>query len=144
MGVMQPSPVMTTRFTSRDGSLLLRRCGGGSGALGGLLRNQPLDAANNVTYRTEGAECVIRDSDVKGFLDFERDVDLIERIDVELLEAGLRGDGVGGDAFGLGDDSDTLRGDLVHGVPFLFRMLNVTSCLNQCKGSPVNSLTSWS
>ena len=76
-------------------------CGGVSGiggSGGGFLLAEHDDSVDDVAYGSEVAECVVWDFDLEGLFDFEGDVDLIERIDVELLEGGVEGDRVGRDA----------------------------------------------
>ena len=53
---------------------------------------------------------------MEGFFDLERDVDLVEGVNVELIEGAGKGDGVGRNALGLGDDFDAAAGNVGHGV----------------------------
>ena len=93
---------------------LLRRLGGGGGGwVGGLELG---DAFDHVAYGADGSEGVVGDFDVEGFFDLEGDVDLVEGVDVEFIEGAGKGDGVGRDALGLGDDFDTAAGNVGHGV----------------------------
>src|ERR1700722_1104193 len=114
MGVMQPRPVTTTRFTR---SPMWLGCGDGSRRLGG---DEFLDAFDHVAYGFDGAEGVIGDLDGERLFDLEGDVDLVERIDAELIEGALEGDGVLGNALGFGDDLDTALGDVFHGGAAFF------------------------
>src|SRR5579871_730239 len=97
MGVTQPKPVITTRFTS-TGSPRSRAVELRCGHVGWrLVFAELVDAAYDVAYGLEGAECVVWDFNIEGFFDFEGDVDLIERVNVELLEGGVEVDRVGRD-----------------------------------------------
>src|SRR5256885_2279227 len=79
------------------------RCSGGGGGRG-FLGLKFGDAVDHVAYGSDGAEGLVGDIDVEGFFNFEGDVDLIERVDVELFEGAGDGDGVGGDTLRFGDD----------------------------------------
>ena len=91
-----------------------RGSGGGGGGRGGGLKSGY--AFYHVANGADGAEGVVWDFDVEGFFDLEGDVDLVEGVDVEFIEGAGKGDSVGRDALGLGDDFDTAAGDVGHGV----------------------------
>ena len=55
-------------------------------------------AADDVADGLDAAERVVWDFDLECFFDFKGDVDLIKRVDVELVEGGVQGDRVGRDA----------------------------------------------
>jgi len=55
-------------------------------------------AVDHVGYGVEGSEGFVGDLDGEGLFDFEGDVDLVERVDVELVEGAGECDGVGRDA----------------------------------------------
>src|SRR5690348_14886113 len=117
MGVTQPRPVTTTRFTI--GCLLLEELGCGAGGIAGgscgLLLLEHFDAFDHIADGLQAAERVVGNFDVEGLLDLERDVDLVERVDVQLFKRAVQSDGLGRDALRLGDDLDAAAGDVVHG-----------------------------
>src|ERR1700722_5290813 len=110
MGVMQPRPVTTTRFTRLSDAGL-----GGRDRGVRFCCDELLHSFDHVAYGSDGTESFVGDLDGEGFLDLERDVDLVEGIRVELIEGALEGDGVPGNGLGFGDDLNTVLGDVFHG-----------------------------
>jgi hypothetical protein len=95
--------------TIQVGSFLKGRllCGyvNGLGGHGGcFFFLEHFDAADYISYGFKIAEGIVGDLDGEGFFDLEGDVDLVEGIDVELLEGGVEGDGVRGNALRFRDD----------------------------------------
>ena len=120
---------MTTRFTSEAGSFTYDVAAAAGGAVPALAATS---CSNDVAYGLERAERIIGDRDVECFFDLEGDVDLVERVDVQLFKGGIEVDGIGGDVFGLGDDFDRALGDVVHdGSPLSVLWLNVTGMPEQ-------------
>src|SRR5206468_3893453 len=70
--------------------------GGGGDGGGGFCGLEFGDAIDHVAYGFDGAEGFVGDVDVEGFFDLERDVDLVERVNIELLEGAGERDGIGG------------------------------------------------
>src|SRR5580704_19603207 len=83
MGVMQPSPVTTTRFNAAPLAipfLVINHRAEARGVLGGSGRGWRFgglefgDAVDHVAYGSDGAESFVRDIDAKGLFDLEGDV----------------------------------------------------------------------
>jgi len=64
------------------------------------------DAVDDVADRLEAADGVVRNLDIEAVLDLERDIDLVERVDLQFFEGLLPGNSLLRDQFGLRDDGD--------------------------------------
>src|SRR5271170_7462466 len=72
---------------------------------------------DHIPHGLQSTQSVVRYLNGKGLFNLKRDVNLVQRVDVEFVKRALEGDGVRGYALRFGDDFNAAAGDIVHGVP---------------------------